>query len=526
MIVVSKITVESNALFRTVARGAAADIAVLISFAFLKFGVHLAGIERYGFFRDELYYLACGRHLAWGYVDQPPLIAGVAWLSEHAFGTSLGAARIFPALAGAVLVFLAGLLARELGGGRFAQYLAAASTLFAPAILAMNSFLSMNAFEPVFWTLGAFLIARLANGGGPRLWLWFGLLAGVGLLNKHTMLVFGFGIVVGLLAAGAHREFTKKWIWLGAAIALAIFLPNLIWQVQHHWPQIEVVRNDRAFKTNLLSPAQFLWEQVLFMSPVSLPVGLAGLTWYFAGERGKRFRVLGYAFVCALVIFVSMNGKAYYLLPAYAVLFAAGGVALEPFLWSPGRRWRGCAYFAVLILTGLITLPFGVPILPVDLFARYQRWLPLTQEIQTEHDSTSELPQLYADMFGWPEMTASIAGVYNSLPPADRRGCAILASNYGEAGAIDEFGAAYGLPKAISPHNSYFFWGSRDYTGECVILFGDHSESIKGFFGDVRQVATISNRYAMPNETGLAVYLCRRPKMPLAQMWPQLRFYL
>ncbi|MGA8074083.1 MAG: glycosyltransferase family 39 protein, partial [Candidatus Acidiferrales bacterium] len=326
----------------------------LFSLALLTFGIHLAGIGRYGFFRDELYYLACGRHLAWGYVDQPPLIAVVAWLSQHAFGTSLAATRLLPAAAGALLVFLTGLLARELGGSLRAQVLAAVTILFAPAILAMNSFLSMNAFEPVFWALGAILIARILSGGSPRLWLWFGLVTGIALLNKHTMLVFGFATVVGLLASGLPREFTRRWIWLGGAIALAIFLPNLIWEAQNHWPQIEVVRNDRAVKTLALSPLKYLWEQALFMSPVSVPVALSGLVWYFSGARGKQFRPLGYIVLCSAAIFIFFKGKAYYFLPAYPILFAAGGVALEPFLFSPGREWRGKTYLAILILAGLI----------------------------------------------------------------------------------------------------------------------------------------------------------------------------
>lgn len=498
----------------------------LLSLALLNFSIHLAGIARYGFFRDELYYLACGRHLAWGYVDQPPLIAVAAWISQHAFGASLAATRLLPAAAGALLVLLTGLLTRELGGSLPAQILASITILFAPAVLAMDSFLSMNAFEPVFWTLGAILIARILNGGSPHLWLWFGLVTGVAFLNKHTILVFGFATVVGLLASGLSREFTRRWIWLGGAIALAIFLPNLIWEARNHWPQIEVVRNDRAVKTLALSPLRYLWDQALFISPVSLPAALAGLAWYFSGSRGKQFRPLGYIFLCSAVIFIFFKGKSYYLLPAYPILFAAGGVALEPFLFAPNHEWRGRSYLAVLILAGLVTLPFGVPVLPLDLFLRYQRLLPLTHDVKSERDSTSELPQLYADEFGWPEMTATIAGVFHDLPPAERHTCAILAGNYGEAGAIDLLGGAYGLPKSISPHNSYYFWGPRGYSGDCVILFGERAEFDKQFFADVQQVATISNSYAMPNEIGVPVYVCRRPKIPLPELWPKLRFYL
>lgn len=197
------------------------------------------------------------------------------------------------------------------------------------------------------------------------------------------------------------------------------------------------MRNDRALKTLALSPLQYLWEHVLFISPVSLPVALSGLAWYFSSVRDKQFRPLGYIVLCSAVIFIFFKGNAYYLLPAYPILFAAGGVALEPFLFAPNHKWRGRLYLGVLILAGLVTLPFGVPVLPLDLFLRYQRVFPLTHEVKSERDSTRELPQLYADEFGWPEMTATIAGIYHGLPSAKRYTCAILAGNYGEAGAID-----------------------------------------------------------------------------------------
>ena len=233
-------------------------LALFAGMAAFKLLVQFAGISRYGFFRDELYYMACGQHLAWGYVDQPPFIAFVAWLARHLFGNSLVSARLFPVLAGAAVVGFTGLFARELGGGRLAQFLAAAAILFAPACLAFDSFLSMNAFEPLFWLLGAWIALRVVKGESPKLWLAFGVVAGIGLENKHTVLVFGFALAAGLLLSGRQRLFDSKWIWIGALVALALFLPNLLWEARHGWPQIEVVRNAQRLKNMPVSPLRFL----------------------------------------------------------------------------------------------------------------------------------------------------------------------------------------------------------------------------------------------------------------------------
>jgi len=260
---------------------AASATATLAGLAGVKLVLQLAGVNHYGVFRDELYYMACGEHLAWGYVDQPPLIAFIAWFARHAFGNSLLAIRILPVLAGAAVVFLTGVLAREFGGGRFAQFLAAATILFAPAYLAFDSFLSMNAFEPLFWLLCAWIAVRIVNGASQKWWLAFGAIAGLGLENKHSMLVFGFGIVVGLMLAGEFRQFRLKWIWIGGLIAFALFLPNLLWEARHGWPQIEVVRSGQLYKNVPLSPLRFLGEQVLFLGPLSTPVWLGGLLWCF-----------------------------------------------------------------------------------------------------------------------------------------------------------------------------------------------------------------------------------------------------
>jgi hypothetical protein len=500
---------------------------LLLTFlAICKLLIQFAGINHYGYFRDELYYIACGEHLAWGYVDQPPLIALIAWLARHLFGTSLFATRLFPALAGAAIVYCTGRLARELGGGAIAEFLAALGILLAPAYLAFDSFLSMNAFEPLIWLLCAWIAVRIVKGADPRWWLAFGLLAGVGLQNKHTMLVFGFALVAGLLISGNARIFASKWIWVAGALAFAIFLPNLIWEARNGWPQIEVVRNGEEYKILHISPLQFIFEQVLFLQPLALPIWLAGLGWYFLDREGKRFRFLGWAYLVIMALFIGLDGKSYYALPIYPVLFAAGAVALERFFAVGNRRRLAVPYAALLVIVGLITLPFGIPLLPVKTFIAYSNLLPYGRPVKTERDAPVELTQLYSDMFGWDHMARQIARVYRSLPPGEQQGCAILAGNYGEAGAIDLYGPSLGLPKAISGHNSYFYWGPRNYTGDCVILFGERADEFKSLFAESQFVTTITSPYAATAERDVHVYICRKPIEPLAALWPRFKMII
>ena len=499
---------------------------LLLALALAKVMIQFAGINHYGFFRDEFYYVACGEHLAWGYVDQPPLVALVAWFARHTLGDSMFAIRLLPVLAGAAVVYVTGRIGRELGAGLFGQFLAAGSILLAPAYLAFDSFFSMNAFEPLIWALCAWIVILIVNGGSQKLWLLFGGIAGVGLENKHTMLVFGFALVASLLLTRQWKQFTSRSIWLGGAMALAIFLPNLLWEAMHGWPQIEVVRNGEAFKILHISAFEFLWEQVLFMQPVALPVWLGGLYWYFFTANGRKFRFLGWAFLIVLAVFIALDGKSYYVLPVYPVLMAAGGVMIEQFLGAPKRYWVRVSYAAILIVVGLVTLPFGVPLLPVATFLKYSNALPYGKSVKAERDAPVELPQLYADMFGWDNLGRAVANVYYSLPANERANCAIIAGNYGEAGAIDYYGGKLGLPKPISGHNSHYDWGTRGYSGQCVILVGERSQDLSKLFGEATLVAKVSSRYATLAEQNVPIYICRKPSAPLAELWPHFRMVI
>ena len=494
--------------------------------AALKMAVHFYAGHNYGHFVDELYYLACGRHLAWGYVDQPPLIALVAAVTRVLVGESLRAIRFLPAVAGGATVLLTGLMARELGGRRFAQGIAALAVLVAPGFLAIDSLFSMNAFEPLFWMGCAYIVMRIVRTGNQKLWLWFGLLAGVGLENKHSMLIFGCGIVAGLLATPERRQFRSPWFWIAGVLALLIFLPNLLWNVQHHFPFLEVQANiRRAHRDVALPPLAFIGQEILTMLPVALPIWLAGLWYFLFSEKGKPFRLLGWAWLFTMAVIMIMNPRVYYPWPAFPMLFAAGGVLWESWLvarsTAPRLQWIKPAWVTLMALAGAILAPFVVPVLPVETYIRYSQALRFHPP-KLETWKLGPLPQIYADQFGWEEMTAAVAKVYNGLPPDVRPKTAIFGQNYGQAGAVDLFGPKYGLPKAIGGHQTYFLWGPRDYTGESMIVMAGRQADLESKFATVEKVAHFEHPYSMPYEH-FDIFYCRGLKWPLREIWPKLK---
>jgi hypothetical protein len=490
--------------------------------ALIKLAVHLYAGRSYGYFVDELYYLDCARHLDWGYVDQPPLIAAVTWLVRATLGDSLSAIRLAPALCGAVMVLLTGLIAREMGGGRFAQALAALCVLVAPGLLGVDHFLSMNSFEPLFWMTCAWLLIRMARTGDTRLWLWFGVVAGIGLENKYSMGIFGLGLVVGLLLTRERRLMASKWFWIGGAIAFLIFLPNLIWNVDHHFPFLELQKNIKASGRNVsLSPLLFFGEEVEAMLHLSLLVWLGGLWFFFFNRGGKPFRFLGWAWLVTALVIVTMSPRIYYLFPAFPLLFAGGAVLWERWLSRPKLAWVRWTWATTMLIEGALLAPLVIPLLSPETFVRYTTAAHLRQP-KIENHELGPLPQLFADQFGWPEMAATVAGVYNALPPDVRARTAIYAQSYGQAGAIDLFGPRLGLPQAISGHQSHFLWGPRGYTGESMIVMGDRRARLEELFASVEWKAHVDHPYSMPYNH-IDIYYCRGLKMPLAELWPKVK---
>lgn len=499
--------------------------ALLLLFAALKLAAHLACGEGYGYFRDELYYLACADHLDLGYVDHPPLSIFILWVVRAAFGDSILALRLAAAAAGMLSVVLTGLLAGALGGGRMAQALAMTAVLIAPVMLGVNSFYSMNSLEILLWTGAALVVARLLDAGESRGWLLLGLLVGLGLLNKISMLWFAGGLALGILATGQRRVLGTRWPWVAAAIAAVMVAPHLLWQLDHGWPTLEFMRNASARKMVAVSPLEFLGNQVIVMNPLTIPLWVAGLVFFFWMDAGRRFRPLGWVFVAtfALLAFAGTS-RANYLAPAYPALLAGGGFALERAGSRPRWGWLGPVLLGAMLLAGAATAPLALPLLGPERYAGYAAALGVVPPVEERRDP-AVLPQHLADRHGWTEIADTVASVYRSLPSRDREIAGVFAGNYGEAAAIDHFGPRRGLPRAISGHNSYWLWGPNGYSGEVMIVLGIRRQTLEELFGRVDEVARVGCRFCMPFENDNPVYVCREPKQPLREMWGRAKRY-
>ena len=488
---------------------------------------------RYGYFRDALYYLACAEHLDWGYVDQPPLIALICWIGRHTLGTSLPALLFWPALAGAGRIVLTAAFARELGARKFGTAFAAVLAATPGVWYAIDHQFAMNALESLFWTGCAFAILRMIHTGDPKWWLAFGAISGLGLENKYSVAVFAFALLLGLLLTPQRKLLFTPWLFAGGAVALLIFLPNLIWNIRHHWPFLELMHNIReSGRDVVLSPGQFVWQQFLLMNPTSGIFWIIGVLFYFFSRAAKAWRVFGWAFVITFLFFLLAHGKNYYSAPMYTVAFAGGALARERFFAGtrfaqrPSLRTALQSAVVVLVILGILPLlPVVLPILPVETYLRYQEHLPIAVPRSEHGHEGTPLPQHYADEFGWPEMVAKTAQVYHSLTPEEQTKTAIFANNYGEAGAIDFFGPNFGLPKAISGHQNYFLWGPRNYTGEIVIVLGsENPDNDRKFFDSVQVAAELHSPYSVPSERR-AILLCRGLKQDLRALWPNLKHW-
>jgi len=497
----------------------ASGLVIVGCIAIFKFLVHLYAAKNYGYFVDELYFIACSKHLAWGYVDMPGLLPLVVRIERVLFGDGLHAIRFLAAVAGAANVLLAGWIARELGGRRFAQGLTALCVLVAPFYLAFNSYISMNAFEPLFWMGCALLLIRIIKTGNEKLWLWFGVLSGVGLNNKYSMAFFGAGIVLGLLLTRHRRMLLHKWIWLGGVIAVLLIMPNLLWNMQHHFPFRQLMANVAHSGRNVsLNPLQFVGQEIVGLMPLAFPVWLIGVGFLLLDRQGRRFAPLAWTYLFILVVMmVAPNGRVYYAAPAYPMLFAAGAVAIEPWLSRPRLAWIKPAYASLLLVFGALMGPVVVPVLPVDTFIRYSLATHL-QQPRIETHKLGPLPQFYADMFGWEEMVQVVAKAYDSLPPAERARTAIVAANYGQAGAVDLFGKKYGLPNAISSHQNYYFWADLTQPADTIIDMGESYEHLAQIFRQVEPAGDVYHPYSMPYEH-FTLYICRGLKYPIQDVW-------
>ena len=479
----------------------ASGMAVIWLIAIAKLLLHIYFNNRYGYFRDEFDYMSCGDHLAWGYVDQPPLIPFLIHICRALLGDSLCSVRFIPAVASSLLVVQTAILAREFGGRRFALLLSGLTVVIAPQYLSNGSLLGTNCLEPNLW-MGCAYFAILAVKRTPKYWLWFGVIAGVGLQEKYSIALFSFGIVVGLLLTAQRRVFLNRWIWIGGAV---------------------------------LPLPQFFLQQTLLVDPITAPIWLTGFFALLFSARLKSYRFLGWCYLVCFSVFFILHGKNYYLAPVYPMLLAAGAVVITSAIegqkdvapeTAPSRRtWMKYAIVIVLLASGAHLLPITVPVLSPDSFLAYTKTLPFKLPIMEHSHARAPLPQWYADQFGWEEIVAETAVAWNRLSPEERQDetCGIFAQDYGQAGAIDFLGRRYGLPRSLSGHQTWFLWGPRGYSGNCMIVLDDRRERLEELWQSVEYVGTSAdNPYALEKE--IPVYICRGAKFgTLGRIWPEIK---
>ncbi len=486
-----------------------------------KLLLHLLTATRYGIFRDELYYLACSQHLALGYVDQPPAIALVAWIARHLFGDSLLGIRLFPALAGAALVWLTGKLAREMGAGRFGQFLAALAIFTVPFYLLLDHWLTMNAFEPLIWMGCIWCVLRAINSGDARYWFWFGVISGIGFETKYSIAFLLLAVLAGVVLTPERRFLKSRYLWAGVLACAAIALPNFLWQVQHGFPFLELMHNIRMTNRDVLrGPIAFILDQAKNVGPMLFPLWAGGLVWLFISKHGRRYRALGWTYVVVLGFFIALHGKNYYVAPIYPMLLAAGAIGFER-LTSQRWGWLRLSYAALVVITGVLLAPLVCPILAPESFLRYEQTLGI-QPPEAEHQNNGPLPQYFADEFGWENMVRQVAIVYHALSPEEQARTAIFANGYGEAAAVDFFGPKYGLPRAICKHNTYWIWGPRNYDGSTMIVLGSDGSGDRRHFKTVEAAGRVEDPYSRRDEH-FTIWLCRGLKANLQAAWPLIK---
>ncbi|MBV8601340.1 MAG: glycosyltransferase family 39 protein [Candidatus Eremiobacteraeota bacterium] len=492
---------------------------VLLSAA--TFLLHAAFADRYGFFRDELYFIACGRHPAFGYVDQPPLVPLVA-AATQAFGEDLVLLRLVAALGAAGAVYVTCALVRLCGGGTFAQTLAGVAVALALVVLALTTTLNTSSFEPLAWTLVAYLIARAVVLDEGRALLWAGLATGVALQIKYEIPFWLFGLFIGLLAVPERRIFARRELWFGLSIAALIAAPSVVWQAAHHWPFAELLAAAPA-KNAAQPPLAYLLDQVVVWNPVFAPLWIAGALAPLLDRRLAPWRWLALAFLVVLACMLVLHGKDYYMAGAFPSMLALGAVLCERRLRNPALR---AAYvFAGLTVVAIFS-PLVLPVLAPNALVGYMRAVHQSPSETEKSFRGALLPQHFADQLGWRDFARQVGGIFASLPPEDRARTALVTSNYGEAGALDFYGPAYGLPPALSGHNSYYLWGTHGYGGSFILRINGSIERYRRLCRSAAVIATVRlSPLVMPEEREIPVILCRGLREPLPQAWPRFKHY-
>jgi 4-amino-4-deoxy-L-arabinose transferase-like glycosyltransferase len=482
--------------------------APLLVIAAVKFVIHLATNGVYGFQRDEMYYVISGQHPALGYVDYPPVTPMLAWLNTSIFGISPWTFRLFPALAGALVVFLAGMCAREMGAGRGIAILASLVTLMSPLLLGANWLFQTVTFDQLTWLIAIYLLLRILRTGDGRLFILLGIDIGVGLETKLTILALCAGIVAAVLVSRDLRPFLRtRYPWIGLVIAAALFAPNVAWQIANAFPSLTYVRNHSADIANSGGILTFIADFILYTGPLILPLWIAGLVFLF---RHQRLRPMGVLTAVAILVLLP-EGKAYYPAPTIPLVLAAGCVAVGGIVSSTRRR----RVTALVVGGGFIQLAVLLPVI-----------LPVVPTSSLHSLNLDKLRQDFADTVGWPEVASQVAAVYNALPVSQRATASILTSNYGEAGAIDIYGGRDHLPQAISAHLTFWYWKPANLDATTLVTVGFNPGDIAFFCGTVTRAGTVRMPDSVANqEAGTPILVCTHLRESINAAWPSLRSF-
>ena len=494
----------------------------LSSFLYLMFA---SSFSRYGYFIDEFYYIACSKHLAFGYVDHPPLSIVLLAASRWLVGDSIPAMRFLPALGVAANVFLCGVITSRLGGTRAAIIIAPLATMVMPVYLLMGSFYSMNAFEPLIWTAILYFVIRLVQEGNNRYWLAIGLLMGAGLEMKHTMVLYGIALILGMLLTNARRYLWNSWFLWGMLSCFLLLLPNLLWQYLHGFPSIEFYRNAMVNKNIPRTPFSVILDQVVFANPFALPLLVAGLLYYFFSKEGAKYRFLAWTYLLLVVMMVfSGSSRPDRIAAMYTVLFAGGAVAIAKIRLPSARKLAAVSMVVVLVVGGMAVLPIFTPVLPPALVKQYLSTLGISFDL--ENGKMNEpLPQWLADRLGWHELAADVARVYHALPAEEQNNAIIVSANYGEAGALEFYGPEFGLPSVYATHNTYYLWGPPSDSVKTYIGVFVNPRDLETRFESVVEASIHTCEDCTRPQRRIPIYVARGPRFSVTAEWPKFKIY-
>ncbi|MBN1398976.1 MAG: glycosyltransferase family 39 protein [Bacteroidetes bacterium] len=502
------------------------SVNIILFFAVAKFLLQLIALfqPEYGLFRDELYYLACARHLDWGFVDHPPLSIAVLWTWTAVAGDSLVSLRIISALISTIPVALTGLITRQLGGEWKAQALACLAVLFAPMQIGVASFYSMNIIEYALMLLLVWMLLRIIIEQKSSLWIPFGILLGIGIMNKHTFAVLAGFILIGLLFTPSRKEFLKKDFWIGIGAAFLIVLPNFIWQVSNNFLSLEFYKNASELKNVSTPPVKIIFDQLLLNNPSSAFMWLAGLVWLLLAKERKEHRMLGIAFLFMLAMMTAAQSNRPDRIALFVpVLIAGGAVVWESLNVRRFMKWLIPVTAVSIIIGGLISLPIALPVLSPSTTADYQVWIGMQPGF--EKGVSAKLPQNIADRFGWEELADSVNTVLQGLPESERVSVVIIGQNYGQAGALEYYERSWQWPRVICGHNSYWLWGPGEQA-EVYIIIGRSRSDLEKSFDDVHLAAHTSSGWQMNYECGRPIWICRKPKVRISDVWDKVKIFI